>query len=121
MGQRPLGCLHTRKKKRTMQTYEIVIYPVGRAAPGLSEEVWAAVLYGERPIYAATACALLDLGALLTATFRMRHPGSATVSTDVIGALVKLTIAEDDGRVLRWQSRGRQLLAAERHFLALAR
>jgi hypothetical protein len=103
-----------------METYDIIIYPVGCSGPGISE-LWAALFNGEElirhkaPIYAA-ARALLDRGASRTATLRMRHRGSATVSmTGVIGALAKLTIVEGDGglRVVRWQPRDRQLIAAE--------
>jgi hypothetical protein len=88
--------------------------------PGISE-IWVA--FGRQridphraPLYAA-ARALLSRGASPMATLRMRHQGSATVSmTGVIGALAKLTVVEDDDsgpRVVRWQPRDRQLIAAE--------
>jgi hypothetical protein len=103
-----------------MKAYDIVIHSVGCSGPGTSE-IWVAVLDGEElthhkaPIHAA-ARALLDRGASPTATLRMRHQGSATVSmTGAIGALAKLTIVEDDGglRVVLWQPSDRQFIAAE--------
>jgi hypothetical protein len=100
--------------------YDIAIHSVGCSGPGTSE-IWVAALDGEEltrhkaPLYAA-ARALLDVGASPMATLRMRHRGSATVSLmGVIGELAKLTVVEDDGgpRVVRWQPRDRQLIAAE--------
>jgi hypothetical protein len=104
-----------------MKTYDIVIHSVGCSGPGTSE-IWVAVLDGEElirhraPLY-ASARALLNRGASPMATLRMRHRGSATESmSGVLGALAKLTIVEDDDsgpRVVRWQPRDRQLIAAE--------
>jgi hypothetical protein len=83
--------------------------------------MWVAVLDGEEltrhraPLYAA-ARALLDRGASPMAKLRMRHQESATVSmTGMIGALAKLTVVEDDDgpRVVKWQPRDHQLIAAE--------
>jgi hypothetical protein len=100
--------------------YDIVIHSAGCSGPGMSE-IWVAVLDGEEltrhraPLY-ASARALLDRGASPMATLRMRHQGSATISmTGVIGALAKLAVVEDDGgpRVVKWQPRDRQLIAAE--------
>jgi hypothetical protein len=107
-------------KRRTMETYDIEIHSAGCSGPGTSE-IWVAILDGEEltrhkaPFYAA-ARMLLDRGASPTATLRMRHKGSATVSmTGMIGALAKFTIAEDDRglRIVRWQPRDRLLIAAE--------
>jgi hypothetical protein len=108
-------------KKKTMQTYDIVIYSVGCSGPG-SSEMWVAVLEGKEltrdkaPIYAA-ARALLECGAAPTATLRMRHQGSPTISmTGVIGDLAKLTIVEGNNgpKVALWKPwLPRPLLAAE--------
>jgi hypothetical protein len=92
-----------------METYDIVIYSTGCSGPG-AEEKWVAVLEGteltrdKTPIYAA-ARTLLERGAPPTATLRMRHRGSTTISmTGVIGDLAKLTIVEGPSgpKVIRW-------------------
>jgi hypothetical protein len=114
----PFGC--PARNQSQMKTYDIVIHSVGCSGPGISEK-WVAVLNGEeltrhRAPLCAAARALLDRGASPTATLRMRHRGSATISMKgPIGALAELTVAEDDSglRVVRWQPRDRQLIAAE--------